>query len=119
MEIHIDDTKKLEEIKNEFSKKYPFLKIEFFKNAHSEGNGSPKSDMISEDVAVGNIRTKHNEGDIAITGDMKVSDLEQQFEKRYGIHAQIFRKSRDLWLETSITDQWSLNDQNSTGKEMS
>ena len=50
MEIHIDDTKKLEDIKNEFSKKYPFLKIEFFKNAHAEGNGSPKSDMILEGV---------------------------------------------------------------------
>jgi len=119
MEIHIDDTKKLEKIKSEFSKKYPFLKIEFFKNAHSEGDGSPKADMIIADAAVGDIRTKHTEGDITISGEMKVSELEQQFENRYGIHAQIFRKSGELWLETSITDEWSLSDQNSTGQEMS
>jgi hypothetical protein len=119
MEIHIDDRKNLESIKSEFSARYPFLKIEFFNKAHESGLGSPKTDMITHDLSLGEVRTKHNEGDILIKGDMKVGDLELQFETLYGIHVQIFRKSGDLWLETSATDQWTLNEQNETGQEMS
>ena len=119
MEIHIDDSKSLENIKTEFSDMFPFLKIEFFRHAHDTGSGSPKSDMITEDVALGSIRSKHNEGDIVITGSMEVGKVEQEFENKYGIHIQVFRKSGDLWLETSATDKWSLEEQNTTGKEMS
>jgi len=119
MIIHIDDGRKLNDIKIEFSEKYSFLKIEFFKKAHAEGDGSPKSELIEDDVTVGEISSVHNDGDIVIIGEMKVAELEEQFESFYGIHIQIFRKSGKIWLETSVTDQWSLNEQNSTGKEMS
>ena len=39
-------------------------------------------------------------------------------EDQYGIHVQVFRKSKSLWLETTATDNWSLREQNKTGKEM-
>ena len=118
MEIHIIDDKRLGEIKSEFSKYFPFLKLEFFKHAHNNGLGSPKEDMIVEDLVLGDIRTIHNEGDIVIRDDMEVGLLEQKFESKYGIHVQIFRKSGDIWLETSATDNWTLKEQNLTGLEM-
>ena len=119
MEIHISDNILIGEIKSKFSKQFPFLKLEFFKHAHDNGLGSPKEDMIVEDISLGKVRTIHNEGDIVIKPDMQVGALEQSFESKYGIHVQIFRKSGDLWLETSATDSWTLQDQNSTGSEMS
>ncbi|MEQ8323153.1 MAG: hypothetical protein RIC15_09690 [Vicingaceae bacterium] len=118
MEIHIEDNKPLEEIKNEFSRRYPFLKIEFFQHAHKEGSGSPKSDMIDGNPALGEVRQKHNEGGVVINENMSVSDLEGNFENKYGIHIQVFRKSGDLWLETSATDSWTLKEQNDTGADM-
>lgn len=119
MELHIEDSKKIEEIRNQFTEHYPFLKLEFFYHSHSEGKGSPKSDMIIGDLTFGDIRNKHNEGDLIIKSAMNVNLVEQEFENKYGIHAQIFRKSGDLWLETSATDTWTLKEQNETGESMS
>ena len=119
MEIHISDTTLIGEIKTEFSERYPFLKLEFFNHAHADGLGSPKEDMIVENMSLEKVRTIHNEGDIVIKPDMEVGVLEQIFESKYGIHVQIFRKSGDLWLETSATDNWTLQEQNLTGSEMS
>lgn len=119
MKIFIDNSILLEAVKEKFSEKYPFLKIEFFKAAHDDGIASPKSDMITEGLTIGEIRSTSNNGEIEITGDLKVGDLEQELKSRFGIHAQVFRKSGKLWLETSVTDQWTLNEQNETGKEMS
>ena len=119
MKIHIDDSKTLEDVKNEFSGVFPYLKIEFFEKAHSDGAGSPKSELIDENLSIGNIRTQHNEGEVEINAEMAVGEVERRFEENYGIHVQVFRKSGDIWLETSATDDWSLADQNETGKEMS
>ena len=119
MEIHIDDKKRLNDLKSEFSQLYPFLKLEFFHHSHKVGSGSPKSDMITSNPVIGEIRSKHNEGNMVINGDLSVNMVEQEFERKYGIHAQVFRKSGNIWLETSATDDWSLNEQNVMGREMS
>ncbi len=119
MEILIDDNRTLQDLQEEFSAKYPFLKLEFFSKAHAEGDASPKSEMITENHKLGEVRTNHKQGSITIHSEMKVSDLENDFEDLFGIHIQVFRKSGDLWLETSATDSWSLKEQNSTGEEMS
>jgi len=38
---------------------------------------------------------------------------------RFGLAAQVFRKSGRVWLETIRTDNWTLNDQNKHGRELS
>lgn len=119
MELHIEDSIRIEDLKDQFADRYPYLKLEFFNHSHHQGRGSPKSDMITGDLTFGEIRKKHNEGDLIIKSEMKVNIVEQEFENKYGIHAQIFRKSGDLWLETSATDSWTLKEQNETGASMS
>ena len=37
--------------------------------------------------------------------------------KTFGLSAQVFRLSGDVWLETTSTDNWTLEEQNSTGQE--
>ena len=118
MELSIEDGRLLEDIKADFNQRYPYLKLEFFRKGHGEGHGSPKSDMITENHALGEIRTKTNEGDVTINETMSVNEVEQAFESKYGIHVQVFRKSGELWLETSATDSWTLKEQNETGAEM-
>jgi len=118
MKIHIDNETTTNQIKDKFSRTYPFLKVEFYSKAHGEGEGSAKVDLISEDCSINDIRTKDNEGDFVFTPENTVSDVEQGFENTYGIHVQVFRKSKGIWLETTTTDAWSLKEQNETGKEM-
>jgi len=118
MKIHIEDTTKTEDIKSKFSQYYPYLKLEFFRKSHDEGEASTKGDIFKENEEIGNIRTKHNTGDFEFTPDNTVNELEQGFEEKFGIHVQVFRKSHNLWLETTATDSWTLREQNETGKEM-
>ena len=49
---------------------------------------------------------------------MKVSELEKAFSDIFGLNVQVFRKSNNMWLQTTITDKWSLEKQNQNGKEM-
>ena len=118
MKIHIDKNTTTAQIKEKFSKTYPFLKLEFYKKAHAVGQASPKSDLIEEELPINEIRKPNSEGDFVFTPENTVNDVEQGFEKNYGIHVQVLRKSRGLWLETTATDDWTLKEQNETGKEM-
>ena len=55
------------------------------------------------------------EGDLKVNGEMEVSKLEQAFEKKYGLHVQVFRRSGNIWLQTTKTDSWTLEAQNRKG----
>lgn len=119
MKLHIDDSKTIKEIQAEFIDVFKYLKVEFFKKSHEEGEGSSKKDLLEHSKTLGEIRTIHNEGDIVITKDMKVGDVENAFEDAFGIHAQIFRKQGNVWLLTSNSDSWTLAEQIEKAEEMS
>lgn len=119
MEIHIDDNRELNEIRESFSDHFPYLKLEFFQHAPKKDGSSPKSDMITGNLKVGEIRSIHNEGHVVIKGDISVGSLETEFKDKYGIYIQVFRNSGGIWLETSATDNWTLDEQNNTAREMS
>ena len=50
---------------------------------------------------------------------MKVNELEKIFKDRFNLAVQVFRKSGNLWLETTMTDNWTLQQQNNHGGEIS
>lgn len=118
MKLHIDDSRLISEIQEDFNKAFPYLKIEFFKKPHEVGEASPRSEMLPDDSNLSKWRTVHNEGDLVVTADMKVEDVEKAFQEKFGVSAQVCRKSGDLWLETSATDSWTLKEQNEEGKFM-
>ena len=119
MKLHIDDSKTIKEIQDEFQNIFKSIKIEFFAKAHEVGEASAKADMLDSAKKLGEIRTIHNEGDISITKDMTVSAVESAFEDNFGIHAQVFRKQNNVWLETTNTDGWTLAKQIETADFMS
>ena len=119
MKINIHDLRKIADIKEEFNAAFPYLKIEFFSKRHSIGEGLDKRYILDVTETLGKFRTQHNSGVIEISPDMKVMDVEQLFTERYGLSIQVFRKSGTVWLETTITDSWTLEKQNAQGAELS
>ena len=111
----ITDDKKLKDIQREFNEKFPHLKIEFYARRHAPGEGSRLPEQLDVNKTIGEVRTAHAEGDLSIDGHQKVSTLEQHFFEKYGLSTQVFRKSGDLWLQTSTTDHWTLAEQNQKG----
>jgi len=115
-EIRIDGPIKISEIKKRFNDEFPFLKLEFFKKAHVQMQGSLRKDIIEHDFTINPIVGIES---ILINGDTLVSELEQQFMDYFKLSAQVFRKSGKTWLETTFTDGWSLKKQNEEGMELS
>jgi hypothetical protein len=119
MILKIDNSKKIAGVKDEFNNLFPYLKLEFFRHGHEVYKANPKMDMLNPELSLKAIRKKENEGEILINENMSVADLESLFREVFGISAQVFRKSGKSWLETSVTDDWTLKRQNDEGKELS
>jgi hypothetical protein len=103
-------------IKGEFSHMYPFLKLEFFKSAHTFNNN--RRNIHDGETRLHTISVHRPVGIISFTNDMKVVDLESLFKNKYGLHVQVFRKSGNIWLETTATDEWTLKQQNDEGHSL-
>lgn len=119
MDLEIVNNKKISELQEEFSSKFPFLKIEFFDVPHGSNEPLPKSRMYPHDRKLGSIRSNSAEGKITLTPNETVAAVERKFWEKFGLSVQIFRKSGRLWIETSRTDSWTLQRQNDEGKEFS
>ncbi len=119
MKILINDHRKLSAIQKDFTGMFPYLKLEFFSKPHKVGAPSSKKIIKSPSKTLGECRVIHNKGSLTITPQMTVAELEQAFGDVYGLSVQVFRKSGRVWLETTVTDGWTLEKQNSQGENLS
>ncbi len=117
--IEISGDKKIATVQKEFNDAFPFLKLEFFRKKHGLGGGSNRSEMIDAQLSFRKIPQKHSNGMIFLKEDMKVCELEDLFKNHFGLNVQVFRKSGRSWIETTLTDDWTLLQQNEEGRELS
>jgi hypothetical protein len=102
----------------QFNSAFPFLKIEFFREPPVSGRGNAKNKMIVTDMKLENIQSKSKTGKIVLHNDTTVGQLEEFFQKEFGLYVQVFRKSGRIWLETTATDNWTLSRQNEEGRSL-
>jgi hypothetical protein len=119
MKITINDNRKIFAIEEEFSKLFPYLKLEFFSKPHEPGGASSRKPIRNESKTLGECRTVHTNGTLTITPHLTVSDLENSFRDVYGLGVHVLRKSGKSWLETSMTEGWTLEEQNKQGEALS
>jgi hypothetical protein len=117
MEIIIDQTKHLSAIQVEFRKRFPYLKIEFYNHTHAVGEGSQKENTFEAHLTIQEAQNKKASGNLKIHGLMTVAELEGGFADIFGLSVQVFRKSGNVWLQTTFTDHWTLAEQNHKAKE--
>jgi hypothetical protein len=119
MNLHIAPNRIIGEIQKEFNEAFSFLKIEFFKTKSFSRSDFMAHQIIPSTRKIGDGQQPITDGDIEITGEMKVKELEKIFKDQFTLAAQVFRKSGNLWLETTMTDNWTLQQQNDHGREIS
>lgn len=119
MKITINDKRKIFAIQEEFTHVFPYLKLEFFAKPHRAFGGSSKKIIKQNSKTLGDCRTIHKNGELNVTPSMTVSELERRLRDIYGLNAQVFRKSGKVWLETTLTDGWTLEEQNNQGESLS
>src|SRR4030095_2379912 len=110
MDIQITPETRISELKASFSKRFPHLKIEFF-------SGSSRKIVGDEQLEVQHLSGRKPQGAWHITGLTTVAEMEKLFITRYGLHAEVFRQSGQVWLQTSATDDWTLDEQNHEARE--
>jgi hypothetical protein len=114
--MKILSTSTIQDIYDQFSAQFPYLKIEFYNKAHVHGQGSRNDDLIPHQTLLHKVNPDIQATDFLIHDDMTVADFETWMEKELKLHVQVFRKSNDIWLQTSATDSWSLGKQNGKGQ---
>lgn len=117
MKIILDNQQKLSEISEQFRNYFPALKLVFFHNPHLSGQGSEPDTRLDQEKSLMEARIIQSKGDIEISADTTVAQLEQAFQHSCGLNVQVFRKSGKNWLETTASDHWTLDKQNAAGLE--
>ena len=105
-------------LQKEFSKHFPFLKIEFFREPCIKGKGNSKDKMITTSETISSLQIKKHFGKISYTSSSTVAEVEEKFLSKFGLCMQVFRKSGNIWLETTSTDDWTLEQQNEEGRSL-
>lgn len=106
---------RVKDLQKAFLSQFPGLRIEFYKKEHAEREGSPPVSQIDPDTMLKDIMEAQIEEEFSIDPSMTVASLESYFEDKYGLHAQVFRRSAAIWLQTTATDSWTLEIQNRKG----
>ncbi len=117
-EIQIKQDTTIRQLQLTFNKLYPFLKLEFFKEPHKAGKGTARNKMIESNAKLSQIQALKSFGKITLSADITVREMESIFHQKFGLYVQVFRKSGNIWLETSATDNWTLVQQNEEGESL-
>ncbi|MBC8157511.1 hypothetical protein H7X64_05025 [Armatimonadetes bacterium] len=117
MTLHISENRKISEVQEDFNRLYPFLKIDFYRS-NVGSTGFPERKHLQNSITIQAAGLIKN-GNFEISDSMTVGQLEDIFITEFGLSVQASRKSGILWLETTMTDKWTLKQQNDHGKELS
>ena len=119
MNLQISPSRLVSDIQDDFNREFAFLKLQFFNKRALSHSDYSASQIAQGNRKIGDIQLTKTEGNISIDGKMKLIDLEMRLRDDFSLAVQVFRKSGNLWLETTMTDSWTLNQQNKHGKELS
>jgi len=119
MHIEINDNTSLRDIQLVFSNFYPFLRIEFYHNPHKIYEASSEKDLIKSNTTVGKIKSTHVSGLLEILPLSRISDVEDEFQKRFGLSVQVLKMEKKGWEQTTGMDDFTLREVYEMGRNSS
>ncbi len=99
-------------IQKQFSDQYPFLKIDFFKEL--ELNGIRVVKKLEPHYMLYRLPSTS----IDMSGGRTVAETKKDFRSVTGLLTRVYRRAGEVWIETSLTDDWSLDRQNAEGRQI-
>lgn len=116
MIIEINNSRTIREIREAFTGRFPFLKLEFFNESH-EREAASGGMPCKPDLTLGEIRSKNTQGIITLDPDNETGAVEKEFERRFGLNVQVYRLQSGQWIQTAGTDILTLKEQNDIGRD--
>ena len=114
--ISVTGNKKLKTLKKEFNKKFPYVRLGVFPLSEKKKSTKHRHDA---EKRISEVRTKTNPGDISIHGRTLVGNIEKQFEKIFGLYAQVCYTGSDggRFYTTGSLDEMNLTQLNKHGEK--
>lgn len=110
MNLQIKDDMTVSELQAEFNAMFPFLKLEV-KAGLAKGN-------TSKYLLLKQCRRQHNEGEFVVKAQESLQNFIDRLKQEFGLCAEVYRKSGNLWIATSLSNTWTLERQNNEGFEI-
>jgi hypothetical protein len=107
--LQIETGKQIKQIQTAFNTRYPYLKIEMIKQQGSKAEAMKGNEVIAKVPAT----------TISMGNQQTVARLEQEFLEKAGLKVIVYRRFCNVWIETTLTNDWTLEQQNSEGKLLS
>jgi hypothetical protein len=117
IKIVVDQDKKIDAIQEEFNSLFPYLKLEFYLSPSKPNR--PLRYIKNKSKAISKFKIEPGKRNFNITSDITAAEIHKSFMDIYGLGVQLFRKSGKAWLEATLTDSWTLAEQNGQGEELS
>lgn len=117
MKFDLSPEKTLGAVQSEFAESFPGLKLAFFTKPHHAFKGSAAKFLIQEPKKLlGELSEDMKSGYLVLEHQMPTWQVERLFEEEFGLHVQVFRRSGNIWLETSVSDNLTLEEQQSKAR---
>jgi hypothetical protein len=95
--ITIHDHRKVFAIREEFSRAFPDLKLEFHARPHtSDGPASPKL-VRDSSTEIRDCRTFSHDGTMTIRLEMTIGELQDYFRQTFGLEVEIYSRTGADW----------------------
>lgn len=114
--LHLTPFRPIHEVKHEFNVAFPFLRLDFYRVQESE-TAAPVKRILGDSMPF-KAAGLNKEGILHVHNAMTVAELEAAFRRKFHLIVQVARQSGNVWLETTMTDDWTLEQQNEHGREI-
>ena len=119
LELHMKNETTCRTMQEEFWISYPYLKIEFQKYQQTfEGRTIRTEKLLPEEKMLSFYR-RPLLNTINIDSDRTVLQVIKEFENLLYLKLLLLRRSGNSWIETTLTTDWTLEQQNREGKSLS
>ena len=89
-EISVTGNKKIDTLRKEFNKKFPYLRLGiFYSYARQQVAKGETITQIDADKTLASVRRADSGGDISISGNKKIKSLEKEFDTVFGLYCQV------------------------------
>jgi|SRR6218665_2928600 len=117
VKLYISPSEYIYELQHEFNHAFPFLRLDFFR-IHRIEAAADAMKVVTKTSLLRAAGVKAG-GYIEINEHTTVAELVAELKENYGLIAQVVRQSGTMWLETTMTEDWTLIRQNEHGRELS
>jgi hypothetical protein len=117
MTIHIYPKTTVGDIQQQFSIAYPFLRILFCDQPHREGEEVVNAHWYKPKLQLAEKAKNALNNELSIHPWHRTAEVEMAFVNCLGLPVQIFRKEGDRWIQTAGSDELTLEEQNTIGRE--